>query len=346
MSTSIETSALLLFEQTSAFLSTYMQDSVVTNINQNLSSVMDSCKQLFVFGTGPQSRMASNINPSSMAEIVVKYQSLNIPTSTRVSQMPSLYNSKIASSNDIQSKIETYTHLSSHYSKLIFGKEDTKFLTSDIIKLQFKQPVPTYQMMLDTINSCLNSESEYLKKHHTWTAGSADDPDWLQQMPHKQLFDAVSSNFNDGLDTHIKDEDAHSALFNKYLLKSDLDQIERQFTASIAVQQTRGQKEQAEISTRVQDVYHILSAELDHHKEATNQPNTWYSHKVIFDKYDRSEVVDAKDDQVRNQVADRFALHLRNGINEHPYLATKENPYLQGNIFLNCKDPNTKFSTS
>jgi hypothetical protein len=34
--------------------------------------------------------------------------------------------------------------------------------------------------MLDTINSCLNSESEYLKKHHTWTAGSADDPDWLQ----------------------------------------------------------------------------------------------------------------------------------------------------------------------
>jgi hypothetical protein len=43
-----------------------------------------------------------------------------------------------------------------------------------------------------------------------------------------------------------------------------------------------------------------------------------------------------------------FTYHKKeeNGINHHYYFTTKNNPYAQGNIYLNTIDPNTLFKSS
>jgi hypothetical protein len=77
---------------------------------------MDSCKELFIFGTGMGSTKQSALEGT--AEILVKYQSLNIPASTTISSMLDLYAEKSAQIDGI----DTYDHLSGHYSNLIFGE--------------------------------------------------------------------------------------------------------------------------------------------------------------------------------------------------------------------------------
>ena len=340
--------AIQLYEQYETYLSTYIQDNIVNKINQNISGVMDACKQLFIFGTGSKTENAQD----GIAIINVSYESMNVPTSTRVSQMIDLYTNR---HDQGQNYVSIYDNLSSHYSRQAFNDDPTSntnqgisYLTSDIIKLSFNEPVATSARVMTMINQASSGSNQLLKIHNNWATSSINvSPTWLNQMPHENLFNGVSTYINDSLYTHDTNLDAHKNLLSSYSTKAYVQHILTSNIQAFSNDLNDSNNTNAQNCSKLSTSISNIDYELYYHDKLTiNEEGYGWAHSAIFDKYDRRWQVDKKDDVVRAQVSARFEQHtcISGGLRQHAYLASKVNPYLQGNIYLNCEDPNSEFN--
>ena len=121
-----------LYDQYSSFLSAQILDNTITAISALTSGKLDACKQLMLLGTG-------NETTADYAQLSAGYFRMSVPITTTQNTIIS----------DFNTNNPDRITLSSHFSNL---NKNSNFV-SDIIKLDFIQPVPTSARVIQMLSN-------------------------------------------------------------------------------------------------------------------------------------------------------------------------------------------------